>query len=167
VEVDLNQTDLISHGLSAADVGHALASQNIVLPAGDEKVGAIDYFVATNSTPLALDEFDDLPIKQVGNAVVYLRDVAHVHRGGPPQQNIVLAKGHQSILVEILKSGDASTLAVVSGVKAKQISSDSGGRFGRVAFASRPQGHVPWPTDPFSETPAAVTARSQTTSTAR
>jgi multidrug efflux pump subunit AcrB len=119
VEVDLNQTDLIAHGLSAADVGHALASQNIVLPAGDEKVGAIDYFVATNSTPLALDEFNDLPIKQVGNAVVYLRDVAHVHRGGPPQQNIVLAKGRQSILVEILKSGDASTLAVVSGVKAK------------------------------------------------
>jgi multidrug efflux pump subunit AcrB len=119
VEVDLNQTDLIAHGLSAADVGHALASQNIVLPAGDEKVGAIDYFVATNSTPLALDEFNDLPIKQVGNAVVYLRDVAHVHRGGPPQQNIVLSKGHQSILVEILKSGDASTLSVVSGVKAK------------------------------------------------
>ena len=119
VEVDLNQTDLISHGLSASDVGHALASQNIVLPAGDEKVGAIDYFVATNSTPLALDSFNDLPIKQVGNAVVYLRDVAHVHRGGPPQQNIVLSKGHQSILVEILKSGDASTLAVVSGVKAK------------------------------------------------
>jgi multidrug efflux pump subunit AcrB len=119
VEVDLNQTDLIAHGLSAADVGHALASQNIVLPAGDEKVGAIDYFVATNSTPLALDEFNDLPIKQVGNAVVYLRDVAHVHRGGPPQQNIVLAKGRQSILVEILKSGDASTLSVVKGVKAK------------------------------------------------
>ena len=119
VEVDLNQTDLIAHNLSAADVGHALASQNIVLPAGDEKVGAIDYFVATNSTPRALDEFNDLPIKRVGNAVVYLRDVAHVHRGGPPQQNIVLAKGHQSILVEILKSGDASTLSVVSGVKAK------------------------------------------------
>jgi multidrug efflux pump subunit AcrB len=119
VEVDLNQTDLIAHSLSAADVGHALASQNIVLPAGDEKVGAIDYFVATNSTPRALDEFNDLPIKRVGNAVVYLRDVAHVHRGGPPQQNIVLAKGHQSILVEILKSGDASTLSVVSGVKAK------------------------------------------------
>jgi len=119
VEVDLNQTDLIAHGLSAADVGHALASQNIVLPAGDEKVGAIDYFVATNSTPLALEEFNDLPIKQVDNAVVYLRDVAHVHRGGPPQQNVVLVKGRQSILVQILKSGDASTLAVVSGVKAK------------------------------------------------
>ena len=119
VEVDLNQTELIAHGLSASDVGHALASQNIVLPAGDVKVGAIDYFVATNSTPLALDEFNNLPIKQVGHAVVYLRDVAHVHRGGPPQQNIVLSKGHQSILVEILKSGDASTLAVVRGVKAK------------------------------------------------
>ena len=109
---------MLEHGLSATDVGHALANQNIVLPAGDQKIGAIDYMVATNATPIAIDSFNNMPIKQVGNAVVYLRDVAYVHRGGPPQQNAVLVKGHQSILLQILKSGDASTLAVVSGVRA-------------------------------------------------
>ncbi|MEA2730456.1 MAG: hypothetical protein QOF70_4931 [Acetobacteraceae bacterium] len=119
VEVDLDPAKLLEHGLSAADVGHALANQNIVLPAGDQKVGAIDYMVATNATPIAIDSFNNIPIKQVGNAVVYLRDVAYVHRGGPPQQNAVLVKGQQSILLEILKSGDASTLDVVNGVRAK------------------------------------------------
>jgi multidrug efflux pump subunit AcrB len=119
VEVDLDQNSLLAHHLSAADVGHALAGQNIVLPAGDQKIGAIDYLVMTNASPLEIDAFNNLPIKQVGGSVVYLRDVAHVHRGGPPQQNIVLVKGHQSILLEILKSGDASTLSVVEGVKAK------------------------------------------------
>ncbi|MCQ8276948.1 efflux RND transporter permease subunit [Acetobacteraceae bacterium KSS8] len=118
VEVDLNQAALLAHNLSATDVGHALANQNIVLPAGDQKIGAIDYMVATNATPVAIDTFNNLPIKQVGNTVVYLRDVAHVHRGGPPQQNVVLVGGHQSVLIEILKTGDASTLSVVSGVKA-------------------------------------------------
>jgi multidrug efflux pump subunit AcrB len=119
VEVDLDQTKLLEHGLSATDVGRALAAQNIVLPAGDMKVGAIDYMVATNASPLAIDAFNNLPIKQAGNAVIYLRDVAYVHRGGPPQQNLVLVKGQQSILLQILKTGDASTLAVVSGVRAK------------------------------------------------
>ena len=99
VEVDLDQTKLLEHGLSATDVGHALGTQNIVLPAGDQKIGAIDFMVATNATPIAIDTFNNLPIKQVGNAVVYLRDVAYVHRGGPPQQNAVLVKGQQSILL--------------------------------------------------------------------
>jgi multidrug efflux pump subunit AcrB len=103
VEVDLDQTKLLAHGLTATDVSAALASQNIVLPAGDQKIGALDFMVATNSTPLRIETFNNLPLKQVGNAVVYLRDVAYVHAGGPPQQ----------------KTGDASTLAVVSGVKAK------------------------------------------------
>ena len=119
VQVDLDQAKLLAHGLSATDIGHALAAQNIVLPAGDQKIGPIDYFVVTNATPLQIESFNDLPVKQVGNAVVYLRDVAYVHMGGPPQQNIVLVKGQQSVLLEILKSGDASTLDVVAGVKAK------------------------------------------------
>jgi multidrug efflux pump subunit AcrB len=119
VEVDLDQDKLLAHGLTATDVGNALALQNIVLPAGDQKIGALDFMVATNATPLQIETFNNLPIKQVGNAVVYLRDVAYVQFGGPPQQNVVLVKGRQSILLEILKTGDASTLAVVSGVKAK------------------------------------------------
>ncbi len=119
VEVDLDQSKLLARGLSAADVGRALATQNVVLPAGDQKIGSIDYLVETNATPLAVASFNDLPIKQVGAAVIYLRDVAWVHRGGPPQQNMVLVHGQQSVLIEILKTGDASTLAVVSDVKAK------------------------------------------------
>ena len=90
-----------------------------MLPAGDQKIGPIDYMVTTNSTPLNIDTFNDLPIKQVGNATVYLRDVAYVHEGGPPQQNVVVVKGQQAVLIEILKTGDASTLAVVDGVRAK------------------------------------------------
>ncbi len=119
VEVDLDQAKLLAHGLSASDVGKALAAQNIVLPAGDQKIGPIDYMVVTNATPLKIDAFNDLPVKQAGNAVVYLRDVAFVHRGGPPQRNTVVVAGHQSVLLEVLKSGDASTLSVVAGIKAK------------------------------------------------
>ncbi len=119
VDVDLDQTKLLEHGLSATDVSHALANQNIVLPAGDQKIGAIDYLVQTNATPVELSALNDMPIKQVGGAIVYLRDVAFAHQGGPPQQNIVLVKGRQSILLKVLKTGDASTLAVVSGVLAK------------------------------------------------
>jgi multidrug efflux pump subunit AcrB len=117
VEIDLNQSALLANGLSSQDVARALASQNIVLPAGDEKIGPIDYFVATNASPLKVSSFNSLPIRQVGNAVVTLGDVAYVHRGGPPQTNMVLVKGKQAILIEILKSGHASTLAVVAGIK--------------------------------------------------
>ena len=117
VDVDLDQQKLIEHGLSADDVQAALAKQNIVLPAGDQKIGKFDYFVVTNSTPIDVDTFNDMPIKQVGNAIVTLRDVAFVHRGGPPQANIVLVAGHQAVLIEILKTGSASTLAVVDGIK--------------------------------------------------
>ncbi|HZZ30706.1 MAG TPA: efflux RND transporter permease subunit [Phenylobacterium sp.] len=119
VDVDLDKTKLLAHGLSATDVSHALASQNVVLPAGDQKIGPIDYFVQTNATPIEVASFNDIPIKQVGGAIVYLRDVAFAHQGGPPQQNIVLVKGRQSVLIEILKTGDASTLTVVQGVLAK------------------------------------------------
>src|ERR1700678_4499807 len=119
VEVDLNQQKLLAHHLSAQDVGHALAQQNIVLPAGDEKIGALDFLVQTNASPVEIAAFNALPIKTVNGAVVTVGDVAYVHLGGPPQTNAVLVKGHQSVLLEILKAGDASTLEVVAGVKAK------------------------------------------------
>ncbi len=117
VEVDLNQRGLLEHGLSAQDVSKALSSQNIVLPAGDEKIGKLDYFVQTNAAPINIDTFNNMPIKQVGNATVYLRDVAYVHRGGPPETNMVLVHGQQGVLMQVLKIGDASTLAVVDGIK--------------------------------------------------
>jgi multidrug efflux pump subunit AcrB len=117
VEVDLNQAELLAHGLSAADVAAALSRENVVLPAGDQKIGALDFMVQTNSSPLAVPTFNNLPIKTVNGATVYLRDVAYVHRGPAPQINAVLVRGKQSVLIEILKSGDASTLAVVAGIK--------------------------------------------------
>jgi multidrug efflux pump subunit AcrB len=117
VEIDLNQAKLLAHGLSAADVAAALSAQNVVLPAGDQKIGGIDFMVETNSTPIQVSTFNDMPIKTVGGATVYLRDVAYVHRGPPPQTNAVLVKGKQSVLIQIFKSGDASTLSVVAGIK--------------------------------------------------
>ena len=119
VEVDLDQRKLLAKGLSAQDVSAALAKQNIVLPAGDQKIGAIDYLVETNASPVKVATFNTLPIKQVSGAVVTVGDVAHVHLGGPPQTNAVLVHGRQAVLLEIIKTGDASTLAVVAGVKAK------------------------------------------------
>ena len=119
VEVDLDQQKLLALGLSAQDVSGALAKQDIVLPAGDQKIGAIDFLVQTNAQPVDVATFNSLPIKQVGNTVVTLGDVAHVYLGGPPQTNAVLVRGRQAVLIEVLKAGDASTLAIVTGVKAK------------------------------------------------
>jgi multidrug efflux pump subunit AcrB len=119
VQVDLDQQKLLAHGLSAQDVSHALAQQNIVLPAGDQKIGTFDYLVETNASPVKVESFNALPIKKVGNAIVTVGDVAHVYLGGPPQTNAVLVHGQQAVLLQILKSGNASTLSVVAGVKAK------------------------------------------------
>jgi multidrug efflux pump subunit AcrB len=119
VEVDLDQQKLLALGLSAQDVSGALAKQDIVLPAGDQKIGAIDFLVQTNAQPVDVATFNSLPIKQVGNTVVTVGDVAHVYLGGPPQTNAVLVRGRQAVLIEVLKAGDASTLAIVTGVKAK------------------------------------------------
>ncbi|GBQ93509.1 multidrug efflux pump acriflavin resistance protein AcrB/AcrD/AcrF [Acetobacter nitrogenifigens DSM 23921 = NBRC 105050] len=117
IMVDLDPTKLLAHGLSPVDVSVALNKQNIVLPAGDQKIGAMDWMVQTNATPRDIDTFNEIPIKQVGNSVVYLRDVAWVHQGGPPQTNLVLVKGQQGVIIVVMKSGDASTLDVVAGVK--------------------------------------------------
>ncbi|MFT8441203.1 efflux RND transporter permease subunit [Acetobacter fabarum] len=117
VMVDLDPVKLLAHSLSPVDVSRALNSQNIVLPAGDQRIGPFDWMVQTNAAPRELDELNDIPIKQVGHAVVRLRDVAWVHQGGPPQTNLVLVKGQQGVLIVVMKSGDASTLDVVAGIK--------------------------------------------------
>ncbi|GBQ71105.1 multidrug efflux pump acriflavin resistance protein AcrB/AcrD/AcrF [Ameyamaea chiangmaiensis NBRC 103196] len=117
IMVDLDQNKMLAHNLSAEDVAAALNKQNVVLPAGDQKIGPMDFMVQTNATPLEIDTFNNIPIKQIGNSVVYLRDVAWVHSGGPPQTNAVLVRGQQAVLIVVMKSGDASTLAVVNGVK--------------------------------------------------
>ncbi|KDE21160.1 AcrB/AcrD/AcrF family protein [Acetobacter pomorum] len=117
IMVDLDPVKLLAHRLSPVDVSRALNSQNIVLPAGDQRIGPFDWMVQTNASPKNMEELNMIPIKQVGDAVVRLQDVAWVHAGGPPQTNLVLVKGQQGVLIVIMKSGDASTLDVVAGVK--------------------------------------------------
>ncbi|QHI95917.1 MMPL family transporter [Aristophania vespae] len=117
IMVDLDPVKLLAHRLSPEDVAVALNKQNIVLPSGDLKLGPLDMMVHSNSAPMDLEAFNKMPLKQVGNSVVYLRDVAWVHKGGPPQTNAVFVRGQQAVMIVIMKSGDASTLSVVSGIK--------------------------------------------------
>ncbi|WP_039904211.1 efflux RND transporter permease subunit, partial [Acetobacter tropicalis] len=117
IMVALNQKQLQAHHLSAMDVQNALRKQNIVLPAGDQKIATTDWMVQTNATPRSMKELGDIPVKRVGNAVIYVHDVAQVYRGGHPQTNLVLVKGRQGVEVVVMKSGDASTLDVVARTK--------------------------------------------------
>src|SRR6266446_340484 len=118
VMVDLDQRLLQSKGLSPADVVTALGQQNIVLPSGTAKIGQFEYDVAMNASPRTVAELNDLPVKVVGNSTIYLRDVAHVRDGFAPQTNVVRRDGRRGTLVTILKTGTASTLDVVAGVRA-------------------------------------------------
>ncbi len=117
VMVDLDQGLLQSKGLAPADVVNALGQQNIVLPSGTAKIGEFEYDVAMNASPRTVAELNDLPVKVVGNSTIYLRDVAHVRDGFTPQTNVVRRDGQRGTLVTILKTGAASTLDVVRGVR--------------------------------------------------
>src|SRR6267142_2698729 len=118
VMVDLDQRLLQSKGLSPADVVTALGQQNLVLPSGTAKIGQFEYDVAMNASPRTVAELNDLPVKVVGNSTIYLRDVAHVRDGFAPQTNVVRRDGMRGTLVTILKTGTASTLDVVAGIRA-------------------------------------------------
>src|SRR2546429_8519902 len=116
--VDLDQRLLQSKGLSPSDVVTALGLQNIVLPSGTAKIGEFECDVAMNASPRTVAELNDLPVKVVGNSTIYLRDVAHVRDGFAPQTNVVRRDGSRGTLVTILKTGTASTLDVVAGIRA-------------------------------------------------
>ena len=115
--VSLDQQKLLARHLTATDVHAALGRQSIVLPAGDVKIHATDWLVQTNATPLQVEDFNNIPIKRVGNTTICMRDVADVRLGGPPQINAVLVDGKQSVLIVVMKSGEASTLEVVDGIR--------------------------------------------------
>ncbi|HEY2660559.1 MAG TPA: efflux RND transporter permease subunit [Caulobacteraceae bacterium] len=117
IQIDIDPQALQSKGLSAQDVANALAAQNQIIPAGTAKIGGYEYDIKLNNSPEALDALNDLPIRSVGGATVYIRDVAHVRDGSPPQRNEVRVDGRRSVLMSVLKSGSASTLAIVAGVK--------------------------------------------------
>jgi multidrug efflux pump subunit AcrB len=118
IMVNLDPKKLQAEGLSPAEVLTAVGQQNIVQPGGTAKIGPAEYDVRFNSTPSTLAGLSNLPLKQVNGATVYLKDVATVTDGSIPQTNIVRQDGHRGVLLTILKSGSASTLSVVEGIKA-------------------------------------------------
>src|ERR1700734_1053264 len=117
VQVDLDQQAMQTHGVSAEDVVNAVSAQNLILPAGDQKIGKFDWNVALNASPVNLEKINDLPVKKVNGAVIFVRDVAYVHQGSPPQTNMVRVNGARAVLMTILKAGSASTLSVIAGIK--------------------------------------------------
>jgi multidrug efflux pump subunit AcrB len=117
VMVDLNPDALFGKGLSATDISNALNLQNLILPTGTVKVGTREYLIQLNSSPELISALNDMPIKTVNGAPVYMRDVAQVRDGYQVQTNIVRADGQRSALLTVLRHGGASTLDVVDGVK--------------------------------------------------
>jgi multidrug efflux pump subunit AcrB len=119
VQVDLNTTALQSKGLSALDVVNAISVQNLILPTGTSKIGSKEYDVSVpNAAPQTIADLNRIPIKTIGSTTIYMKDVAWVRDGFPPQTNIVKVNGQRSVLLTIQKAGSASTLNVISGVKA-------------------------------------------------
>jgi multidrug efflux pump subunit AcrB len=119
VQIDLNSAAMQARGLSGQDVANTLANQNILTPVGTQKIGAFEYTIQLNNAPTALEGLGDLPIKQVNGAMVYIRDVANVRDGNPPQTNIVHVEGARSVLMQVLKNGSVSTLSIIEGIKEK------------------------------------------------
>lgn len=117
INVSLEPSLLQAKGLAAADVVRAIGEQNLILPAGTAKIGQFDYDVNLNSSPLTAEEMNDFPLKIINGSPVFIRDVATVSDGFAPQTNIVRLDGLRGTLLSILKSGDASTLSVVEGVR--------------------------------------------------
>jgi multidrug efflux pump subunit AcrB len=117
VMYDLDTAALQSRGLTGQDVANALAAQNLLTPAGTEKIGDFEYTINLNNAPSKIAELGDLPIKSVGGAMVYMHDVAHVHNGAAVQTNIVHVDGNRSVLLSVFKNGATSTLDIVSGIK--------------------------------------------------
>ncbi len=117
VMINVDQSKLLARNLTTEDVHQAIERQNLVLPGGDMKIKETDWLVLTNASPLKIEEFDDIPIKRVGNAFIHLRDVATVRMAGRVQTNTVLVNGKQAVIVVVMKSSEASTIDIVDGIK--------------------------------------------------
>src|ERR1700755_16616 len=116
--VDIDPDKLLSRGLTPLDIVNAVNTQNLTLPSGTAKVGDVQYTVRTNATPATINDLNMMPVKFANGATIFLKDVAQVRDGSMVQQNIVRADGKRSVLLSIIKNGNASTLAAVKGVKA-------------------------------------------------
>ena len=118
VQVDLDMPRLQANGLSPTDVVNAVNAQNVITPSGTAKIGSIEYQVEMNSAPKTIPELNDLPVKQINGATIYLRDVAHVRDGFAPQTNIVRQDGVHGVLMSMYKVGGGSTITIVNAIKA-------------------------------------------------
>ena len=117
IMVDLDPAKLQAKGLTPLDVVSAVNSENLTLPSGTAKIGDTQYAVRTNATPVVLDDLNNIPVKFANGATVFLRDVGYVRDGNLVQQNVVRTEGRRSVLLSIIKNGNASTVAVVDAVK--------------------------------------------------
>src|ERR1700677_4457766 len=123
IMVDLDPSKLLAKGLTPLDVVNAVNAQNLTLPSGTAKIGNKQYVVPTNATPSTIDDLNDIPVKVVNGATVFVKDVGQVHDGWLVQQNVVRENGRRSVLLSIIKNGNASTLSVVNAVhKALEVS---------------------------------------------
>ena len=118
IMVDLDPSKLLAKGLTPLDVVNAVNAQNLTLPSGTAKIGGTQYVVRTNATPATIDELNNIPVKVVSGATVFVKDVGQVHDGWSVQQNVVRENGKRSVLLSIIKNGNASTLDVVNAVRA-------------------------------------------------
>src|SRR5712672_568224 len=117
IMVDIDSLKLQAKGLTPSDVVNAVNAQNLTLPSGLAKMGDTQYTVRTNAMPTTIDDLNNIPIKFANQATVFLKDVGQVHDGWAVQQNIVRENGRRSVLLSVIKNGNASTLAVVNGVR--------------------------------------------------
>ncbi len=119
VQIDLDSARMQARGLSAQDVANALATQNLITPVGTQKIGSYEFNLQLNNAPSDFHDLENLPIKTADGTTVLIRDVATVRDGNPPQTNIVHVNGNRSVLLPVLKTGSASTLGVIAGIKEK------------------------------------------------
>ncbi|HTM15685.1 MAG TPA: efflux RND transporter permease subunit [Terracidiphilus sp.] len=119
IQVDIDPRALQAHQLSPADVVNAVSAQNLIVPSGTMKMDRFEYSIETNSAPSVVDELNNLPIRVVNGAMIYVRDVAHVRDGNPPQTNIVRVNGQRSVMMSIMKTGSASTLNIIKNIHEK------------------------------------------------
>jgi multidrug efflux pump subunit AcrB len=117
IMVDIDPLKLQAKGLTPLDVVNAVNAQNLTLPSGFAKIGDTQFTVRTNAVPTSIDDLNNIPIKYAGGATVFVKDIGQVHDGNAVQQNVVRTDGHRSVLLSIIKNGNASTLAVVNAVK--------------------------------------------------
>jgi CzcA family heavy metal efflux pump len=117
IQVDLDLPKLQAYGLQPSDIVNAVNAQNLVLPSGSVKLGALEYTIEMNGTPQSVEALNDLPVRTTQGSTLFLRDVAHVRDGFSPQTNIVRANGNRGALMSIYKNGSASTLQIVAGVR--------------------------------------------------